>query len=221
MVYSVTPALNEEVTPEQKITFQIDQGGIVLEVAGNFPAKRSFQEFTPVYSSLLLGSVPAQTIPAERSSGEEIGRVPERTRETTAGATAVPGAEAGGGWGPLGFLELGERIVYSLCRSLHGVVAVQAGITLGGFLLFISNETNFLLSCKQEEELEKMREICEKHQELLHENDTLKQVEALYRHKSLMATEFDDFAELILVTFDSNCCSSKLPEAPAHPAKAT
>uniref|UniRef100_A0A663EZ44 Kinesin family member 4A n=1 Tax=Aquila chrysaetos chrysaetos TaxID=223781 RepID=A0A663EZ44_AQUCH len=35
--------------------------------------------------------------------------------------------------------------------------------------------TDFVLSCKQEEELEKMREICEKNQELLQENDTLKQ----------------------------------------------
>uniref|UniRef100_A0A8C5IDA1 Kinesin family member 4A n=1 Tax=Junco hyemalis TaxID=40217 RepID=A0A8C5IDA1_JUNHY len=51
----------------------------------------------------------------------------------------------------------------------------KAGITLGDFLFFISNETNFLLSCKQEEELKKMREICEKNQELLRENDTLKQ----------------------------------------------
>uniref|UniRef100_A0A8C5IDH5 Kinesin family member 4A n=1 Tax=Junco hyemalis TaxID=40217 RepID=A0A8C5IDH5_JUNHY len=60
-------------------------------------------------------------------------------------------------------------------EKVNHMVAVQAGITLGDFLFFISNETNFLLSCKQEEELKKMREICEKNQELLRENDTLKQ----------------------------------------------
>lgn len=36
---------------------------------------------------------------------------------------------------------------------------------------------DFISSCKQEKELEKMREICEKNQELLQENDVLKQVE--------------------------------------------
>lgn len=46
-----------------------------------------------------------------------------------------------------------------------------------------------LNKCKQEEELEKMREICEKNQELLQENETLKQVEicADMSHKSSVA----------------------------------
>lgn len=35
----------------------------------------------------------------------------------------------------------------------------------------------FISSCKQEEELKKMREVCEKNQELLQEIDILKQVE--------------------------------------------
>lgn len=70
-------------------------------------AECSFQKFTPVYSNLLLGSVPAQATPAERSSREEIGRLPERAGETNAGATPVPGAVAWGGWDPLGYLELG------------------------------------------------------------------------------------------------------------------
>lgn len=100
----------------------------------------------------------------------------------------------------------------SLCRSLHGVIAVQAGITLGDFLLFISNETNFL-SCKQEEELGKMREICEKNQELLRENDTLKQVQPCTDTRASWQLGLMDFAELILVPFDRNCCSSKLPVA--------
>lgn len=79
-----------------------------ISLSLDLDAKCSFQEFTPAYSNLLLDSVPAQPIPAERSSREEIGRFPERAGETTAGATAVPGAEAGGGWDPLGFLGLGE-----------------------------------------------------------------------------------------------------------------
>lgn len=52
--------------------------------------------------------------------------------------------------------------------------------SLGQIFLFVlppCKPTDFILSCKQEEELEKMREICEKNQELLQENDTLKQVE--------------------------------------------
>lgn len=209
------PALNEEVTPEHKITFQVDQAGIMLEVAGNFP-ECSFQKFTPVYSNLLLGSVPAQSTPAERSSREEIGRFPERAGETNAGATPVPGAVAECGWGRVGssgIPGIRRRIECSLCRSLHGVVAVQAGINLGSFLLSFSDGTNFLLFCKQEEELEKMREICEKNQELLRENDALKQVEPCTDTRASWQLGLMDFAELILVPFGRNCCSSKLPVA--------
>lgn len=35
--------------------------------------------------------------------------------------------------GSSGIPGIRRRILYSLCRSLHGVVAVQAGITLGDF----------------------------------------------------------------------------------------
>lgn len=93
------------------------------------------------------------------------------------------------------------------------MVAVQAGITLGDFVFFISNETTFFLSCKQDEELEKMREICEKNQELLRENDNLKQVEPCTDSKASGQLGLMDFAVLILVPFDRNCCSSKLPVA--------
>lgn len=48
-----------------------------ISLSLDFDAKCSFQEFTPVYSNLLSGSVPAQPIPAERSSREEIGGFPE------------------------------------------------------------------------------------------------------------------------------------------------
>lgn len=73
--------------------------------------------------------------------------------------------------------------------------------------------TNFLLSCKQEEELEKMREICEKNQELLQENDTLKQVEICtdIGHKSFLSVGLMYFAKLTFVPLNRNCCSSKLP----------
>lgn len=100
-----------------------------------------------------------------------------------------------------------------LPEACNRVVAVQAGITLGDFLLFISNGTSFLLSCKQEEELEKMREICEKNEELLQEVNALKQVEPCADTRSLWQLVLVDFAELILVPFDRNCCLSKLPVA--------
>uniref|UniRef100_A0A8C4V6I9 Kinesin family member 4A n=1 Tax=Falco tinnunculus TaxID=100819 RepID=A0A8C4V6I9_FALTI len=48
---------------------------------------------------------------------------------------------------------------------------------------------DFILSCKQEEELEKMKEMCEKNQEILQENYTLKQVKICtdVSHKTLSA----------------------------------
>lgn len=100
----------------------------------------------------------------EDSLNEQEKQLQERLRFQVQwlGSSGIPGIGAG---------------LCSLGRSLHGVVAVEAGIALGDFLLFLSNEINFLLTCKQEEELEKMREMCEKNQELLRENDTLKQVE--------------------------------------------
>lgn len=75
--------------------------------------------------------------------------------------------------------------------------------------------TDSILSCKQEEELEKMREFCEKNQELLHENNTLKQVEICTDGalKSFLAVGLVYFADVLLtfVRLNRNCCSSKLP----------
>jgi len=58
--------------------------------------------------------------------------------------------------------------------------------------------TDFILSCKQEEELEKMREICEKNQELLQENDMLKQVQTCctdVARRSCLAVGLVDFCK--------------------------
>lgn len=58
-----------------------------------------------------------------------------------------------------------------------------------------------------------MREICEKNQELLRENDNLKQVEPCTDTRTLCQSGLMDFAELILGPFGRKCCSSKLPVA--------